>query len=127
MAAFASPEWIDALDAAAVTVDDGVEFELEQVITGTPYGDVRYRLSLTGGRVRARPATPALPPADAVLTVSYETATDLASGRRTGSDAFAAGLVRFRGDLTRLQDARAALDAAAEALAAAAPPTTYAP
>ena len=127
MAAFASPEWIEELDAAAVTVDDGVAFELEQVVTGTPRGDVRYRLSLAGGRLRARPSTPELPPPDAVLTVSYATATALATGRQTASDAFDAGLVRFRGDLARLQDARVALAAAAEALAAAVPATTYGP
>jgi len=127
VAAFASPEWIEELDAAAVIVDDGVAFELEQVITGTPGGDVRYRLSLIDGSLRARLSTPELPPADAVLTVSYATATELATGRRTASDAFDAGLVRFRGDLARLQEARVALAAAAEALATAVPATTYAP
>ena len=127
MAAFASPEWIEQLDAARVTVDPAVTVELEQVVTGSPYGDVRYRIVLADGRVHARPATDAMPPADAVLTVSYATAVELATGARTGSDAFDEALVRFRGDLTRLQDARAALAAAAEALAAAVPGTTYAP
>jgi hypothetical protein len=127
VAAFASPEWIDELDAAGVAVDPAVTAELEQVVTGSPYGDVRYRLVLADGHVRARPATDNMAPADAVLTVSYPTAVALATGARSGSDAFDAGLVRFRGDLARLQEARAALAAAAEALAAAVPGTTYAP
>jgi hypothetical protein len=127
VAAFASPEWIDALDAAGVAVDPGVQFELEQVVTGTPYGDVRYRLTLAQGRLRVRPPDDLMPPPDGVLTVGYATAVDLATGRRTGSDAFDEGLVRFRGDLGRLQDARAALAAVAEALAGAVPGTTYGP
>jgi len=121
-----SPDWIAALDAAGVTVDPDVAFELEQVVTASPYGDVRYRLALHDGRVRVRAWTPAMAPADAVLTVTYETAVELATGRRTASDAFDAGLVRFRGDLTRLQEVRAALAATAEALASTASGTTYA-
>ena len=125
MAAFASREWIDQLDAAAVAVDPAVEFELEQVVTGAPGGDARYRLTLSGGRLRVRPWEDGMAPADAVLTVSYATAVELATGRRTGSEAFEEGRVRFRGDLGRLQDARATLAAAAEALAGAMPATTY--
>ena len=125
MAAFVSREWIEQLDAAAVAVDPSVEFELEQVVTGSPYGDVRYRLTLQGGRLRVQPSRGDEAPPDAVLTVSYATAVDLATGRLTGSDALEEGLVRFRGDLGRLQDARGALTAAADALAAAVPGTTY--
>ncbi|HZQ57708.1 MAG TPA: hypothetical protein VFA84_06730 [Acidimicrobiales bacterium] len=157
MAAFVSREWIEQLDAAGVAVDPDVEFELEQVVTGSPYGDVRYRLTLRNGRLRARPEEPgaaAAPasgapasgapasrapasdapasgapasdaPPDVVVTLSYATAVGLATGRLTGSDAFEEGLVRFNGRLGRLQDARAALAAAAEALAEAVPGTTY--
>jgi len=142
VAAFVSREWIEQLDAAGVAVDPDVEFELEQVVTGSPYGDVRYRLTLRDGRLRVRPEehgdaaaaasdtsasdTPASAgPPDAVLTLSYATAVGLATGRLTGSDAFEEGLVRFSGRLGRLQDARAALAAAAEALAEAVPGTTY--
>jgi len=122
-----SREWIEELDAAAVAVDRDVEFELEQVVTASPYGDVRYRLVLRGGRVRVQPSVDARSAPDAVLTVDYATAVDLATGRRTASDAFEEGLVRFRGDLGRLQDARATLTAVAAALAAAVPGTTYPP
>ena len=127
MAAFASPEWIEELDAAEVAVDPSVEFELEQVVTGSPYGDVRYRLTLRRGRLRVRRTTPDMAPPDAVLTVAYATAVDLATGKQTGSDAFEDGSVRFRGDLTRLVAARNALEAAAEAMNTAVPGTTYAP
>ena len=122
-----SREWIEELDAAAVAVDPEVEFELEQVVTASPYGDVHYRLVLRDGRLRVRPSGDVSSPADAVLTVDYATAVDLATGRKSGSDAFEEGLVRFRGDLGRLQDARAALAAAAEALAATVSGTTFPP
>ena len=65
--------------------------------------------------------------ADATLTVSYDTAVDLATGRRDGSDVFDAGLVRFEGDLAKLQAATATLAAVAETLALVRSRTTFAP
>jgi hypothetical protein len=138
---FLSPAWIEELDAVGVTVDPGVTFELEQVVTATPRGDVRYRFALAHGRLRVRMADAgadvgadagadagaAVGAADATLTVSYDTAVDLATGRRDGSDVFDAGLVRFEGDLAKLQAATATLAAVAEALALVRSRTTFPP
>ena len=126
MAEFLSPAWIEELDAAAVAVDDGITFVLDHVVTGGPGGDVRYRMTLEGGRLHvATLAGAGASPTDAAVTLSYGTAVELATGARTGSDAFDAGLVRFRGNLLRLQQATPALLAAAEALATLRPATTF--
>ena len=126
MAAFLSAEWIEELDAEAVTVDAEVTFTLDQVVTGGPDGDIRYRLVLAGGRLAVRRTRDGDPPADATLTVPYATAVDLATGTCTASEAFDGGRVRFSGDLGRLQTATSALTAAAEALARVRARTTYA-
>jgi putative sterol carrier protein len=130
---FLSPAWIEDLNAVGVTIDPGVTFVLEQVVTATPHGDVRYRFTLAQGRLRVRMADVGsdvgadVGAADATLTVSYDTAVDLATGRRDGSDVFDAGLVRFEGDLAKLQAATATLAAVAEALALVRSRTTFPP
>jgi putative sterol carrier protein len=130
---FLSPAWIEDLNAVGVTIDPGVTFVLEQVVTATPHGDVRYRFTLAQGRLRVRTADAAanidadVGAADATLTVSYDTAVDLATGRRDGSDVFDAGLVRFEGDLAKLQAATATLAAVAETLAMVRSRTTFPP
>jgi putative sterol carrier protein len=142
---FLSPAWIEDLNAVGVTIDPGVTFVLEQVVTATPHGDVRYRFTLAQGRLRVRTADDGanvgadggadvgaefgadIGAADATLTVSYDTAVDLATGRRDGSDVFDAGLVRFEGDLAKLQAATATLAAVAETLAMVRSRTTFPP
>jgi putative sterol carrier protein len=134
---FLSPAWIEDLNAVGVTIDPGVTFVLEQVVTATPHGDVRYRFTLAQGRLRVRMADVGadvganvgadVGAADATLTVSYDTAVDLATGRRDGSDVFDAGLVRFEGDLAKLQAATATLAAVAETLAMVRSRTTFPP
>jgi putative sterol carrier protein len=128
---FLSPAWVDELDAAGVTVDPGVTFELEQVVKGTPHGDVRYRFSIAHGRLRVRLAgaegNPDAAAPDATVTVSFDTAVDLATGRRDGSDVFDAGLVRFEGNLVTLQAATSTLAAVAASLAAVRARTTFPP
>lgn len=84
MAEFLSPDWVDALDAAARAA---VELRLpptlqdlvfEQRVTSTPGGDVSYHLVVTptGARVEHGSA----PAADVVLTTDFETAVALHRG-----------------------------------------------
>jgi len=125
VAAFLSAEWIGELDAEAVTVDADVTFTLDQVVTGGPGGDVRYRLALTGGRLAVSARRDDDPAADATLTVPFATAVDLARGTCNASEAFDAGRVRFSGDLARLQAATTALTAVGEAFARVRARTTF--
>ena len=126
MAEFLSPAWIEELDATGTAVADDIAFVLDHVVTGAPDGDVRYRMTLRGGRLHVTLLPDAGPaPADMTLTLSYATAVDLATGVRSGSDVFDAGLVRFRGHLVKLQRATPALVTAAEALATLRADTTF--
>ena len=126
MAEFLSDAWIAELDGADVVVEDAPEFTFDQVVTGAPGGDVRYRVSVDGGRLRVRPLVgEEADGADATLTTSFRTAVELASGRCDASAALAAGLVRFRGSAASLQAASGALTALAEGLAAVRARTTF--
>jgi hypothetical protein len=126
VAEFLSEAWIEELDGAGVVVDDGPSFTFDQVVTGGPGGDIRYRVSVERGRLRVRSrAQSGADGADATLTTSFVTAVELATGRRDASSAFAAGLVRFRGDGAALQAAAGALTALAEGLATVRARTTF--
>jgi hypothetical protein len=126
VAEFLSDAWIEELDGAGVVVDDGPAFTFDQVVTGAPGGDVRYRVSVDGGRLRVRTLAGAgADGADATLTTSFRTAVELATGRRDASAALAAGLVRFRGNAASLQAAAATLTALAQGLAAVRARTTF--
>jgi hypothetical protein len=121
VAEFLSEAWIEELDGAGVVVDDGVAFSFDQVVTGAPGGDMRYRVSVDHGRLRVRSlARSGADGADATLTTSFRTAVELATGRRDASAAFAAGLIRFRGNAASMQTAAGALTALASAGALAA-------
>jgi hypothetical protein len=128
VAEFLSDAWIEELDRAGAAVDTALDLRLDQVVTGVPGGDLRYRLTIDHGRLRVH--RPSCAPdvdtdADVTLTTSFDTAVELATGRRNASDAFAAGLVHFRGDLTLLQAATATLGSLAEALVAVRRRTTF--
>ncbi len=129
MAEFLSDAWIEELDRAGAAVDTALDLRLDQVVTGVPGGDLRYRLTIDRGRLRVhRPSSPtddAEADADVTLTTSFDTAVELATGRRDACDAFAAGLVHFRGDLALLQAATATLASLAEALVAVRRRTTF--
>ena len=155
MAEFLSEAWVEELDRAGVVVEDGPAFIFDQVVTDAPSGDIRYRVSVEGGRLRVRSlarsvvdgtsvaggtsvgsgtsvevgtsveaGTSVAGGADATLITSFPTADALATGRCDASAAFAAGLVRFRGNAAALQAAAGALTAVAEALAAVRARTT---
>jgi alkyl sulfatase BDS1-like metallo-beta-lactamase superfamily hydrolase len=125
MAVFLSDEWFAAVDGTRTGCDPDVTFRLDQVVTGAPGGDLRYRVSVTGGTLHVSPGPTPDRSADATLTVPYATAVELASGRRTAHDAFLAGAVRFAGDPRRLQELAAALGSLGDALAAVRDATTY--
>jgi alkyl sulfatase BDS1-like metallo-beta-lactamase superfamily hydrolase len=107
---FLSDEWFAAVDGRPAGTADDFTFRVDQVITGAPTGEVRYRVTVEHGTVHiTRPPPPDVP--DAALTLDYLTAVELAAGRTTAHDALTRGAVRFRGDPRRLQDLTTALAA----------------
>jgi hypothetical protein len=102
MARFLSPAWLAELAeaAAGVVLEAGPPVLVQQVVTGTPSGDVRYGLRLAAGRVAVLPE--GAPDPDVTLTTDWPTAVAVARGELAVTDAFMAGRLRVAGDLRAL-------------------------
>lgn len=103
MLTFLSNEWIDALHQAASSdpriaeLTKDLSLVIEQQVTGTPSGDVRYHVVLDHGSVAVRPG-PA-PAATVSFSQDLETATAISSGTGSAQRAFMTGRLRVGGDL----------------------------
>ena len=123
---FLSDEWLAALDVAArarVAPDEdplaSVTLSIDHVITDGP----RWRLSIDSGALSVQSAPEDEP--DVRLTSDRTTASAIASGRRAALDAFIAGDLRLGGDVRRLIDERAALEAMGDVFASVRDATTF--
>ena len=128
MAEFLSAEWFDEVrevPTGDVPDGSGAGFRLEQVVTGGPAGDVRYWVTVGGGRIRVTTRADPSRAADATIRVGFWTAVDLATGRRSASDVFRSGEVTFTGDLSRIDAASAACAGLADAVARVRAATTF--
>ncbi|MDE0802099.1 MAG: SCP2 sterol-binding domain-containing protein [Acidimicrobiales bacterium] len=125
---FLSDEWLAALDTAArnraAPEDDplvSVSMTIDHVIVDGPH----WRLTIDDGALSVTPAPEGEP--DVRLTSDRETAAAIASGRRAALDAFISGDLRLGGDVRRLIDERAALEAMGDVFATVRADTDYAP
>ncbi|MCB1038882.1 MAG: SCP2 sterol-binding domain-containing protein [Acidimicrobiales bacterium] len=108
MVRFLSDEWIAALDAAATSdealgaLSAGLHLVVEQEVTGSPWGDVRFHVVVDHGQVHVRPG----PAPDPLIRFSqdYATAAAIATGTGSAQRAFMAGRLRVGGDLRVLLD-----------------------
>lgn len=111
MPEFLSPEWIDALDAAARDAPPPAGLPrplvVDYVIAGEDHAVYHVTVASTGVRVAAGPA----PDADLAFVTDRPTAYALHTGAAGAQDAFAAGRLKVRGDLNVLIGARPALAA----------------
>ena len=125
MVRFLTPEWIDALDAAAreAAVPAGVRLTIQQIVTDDTGGDVRYHLVVDGGRLRVRPGEAAA--ADVTLVQSREVASALSRGELNAQQALEAGRLKLRGDIGRLAREGKALTAVDDVFAAVRAATSY--
>ena len=106
---YLSSEWIDAVgsevaaNGALQSLGDQYAFGLTQVVTSTPYGEVRYRLQSGNGAMvfSAGDANPE----DVRFTQSFDTAVAVATGELNAQEAFINGHIRFNGDQQCLIDA----------------------
>jgi len=129
---FLSADWLALFGAAVIEADTGLTFRLDQVVRGAPGGDIRYRVTIEGGRVRvaSRPGGsdgPDAAPPDATVTLGYRTAVDLAAGRRTAHDAIRHGEVKLAADPVRVHAASAAIAALGDAFERVREQTRYPP
>ncbi len=116
MARFLSEAWFDEIESARTggshaagpgnATDPDDHLVLEQVVTGTPEGEVSYRVVVDGGRARVErpPASAGADRAGVQLTITcdWPTATALAQGRLSTQRALMQGRLRVRGSPTAL-------------------------
>jgi hypothetical protein len=131
MARFLSGEWFDALAAAdphAELPGAPADLVIEQIVTGTPEGDVRYQIWIGAGQLRVVGPREVLDPEPAVtFTSDYTTMAAVASGRLSTNAALLEGRMRVGGRTTALAEQRsnlANIDLVPSAVRAA---TTYEP
>ncbi len=115
MSRFLSPEWIAAAAAAAAASAElarataEVRLVVQQVVTGTPHGEVRYVVSIDNGRTELRPGDE--PSADVTFSLDWDTAVALATGGTSAEDAFTTGRLQLAGDVgALLRHGRALVD-----------------
>ena len=107
---YLSPEWIAAVSdsiaasTALQSLGDKHAFGLTQVVSATPFGEVRYHLQSGNGAVTF--AVGDAKPENVRFSQSYETATAVATGAMNSQEAFINGHIRFSGDHQCLIDAQ---------------------
>ncbi|WP_426574115.1 SCP2 sterol-binding domain-containing protein [Aquihabitans sp. McL0605] len=108
MLTFLSDDWIAALDQAVATderlgaLTADVSLVIEQEVTDTPLGEVRYHIAFDRGRVSVANGPAAEPTVR--FSQDYATAADIATGRGSAQRAFMTGRLRIGGDLRVLLD-----------------------
>ena len=113
---FGSPEWVAAVVAAlrAARIPDAA-FTLQQIVTGSADGELRYWLSFEGtdvdGGTGDAPNT-----ADITLTQDHDTAVALATGELNPQGAFMQGRLKITGDMGKLLKNQAVTDALGPAM-----------
>jgi hypothetical protein len=117
---FTSQEWLDAVIAALGAADaraslQGVVVTLQQIVTGGPEGEVRYWLAFADGDVEGGLGD-APSGADVTIAQDYETATALARGELNAQAAFMQGRLKITGNMGKLLQHQAALDALGSAM-----------
>lgn len=105
MPRFLSPDWIDEVGAAArsrtlAAAGDDVRLVVQQVVTGTPDGEVRYHVVVDGGRVDVQPGDAEAP--DVTFTQDWQTAVAMSTAELPAQHAFASGKLRVDGDVQAL-------------------------
>jgi putative sterol carrier protein len=102
VARFLSEAWFDAVISHTDQVDGANEpsLMLQQIVTGTPDGEVRYGVRVAGQHVavvRGHVKDP-----DVTFTEDYSTAAEIARGEVSAQAALLAGRIRVTGNLATL-------------------------
>jgi putative sterol carrier protein len=123
MVRFLSPEWIEALDAAArkAIVPAEVRLTIQQVVTGDG-GEVSYHLVLEEGHLRVHSGEAER--ADVTLVQSRDVAAALSRGELNAQQALEAGRLKLRGNIGHLARQGKALTAMEDAFASVRAETT---
>ncbi len=109
MARYLSEAWFEEVARATPAGVDGLM--LQQVVTGTPDGEVRYHVGVSLGAAWVRPGQAEAP--DATFTEDYATAAAVARGELSVHAALLEGRIRVAGNMAVLsarQDELVGLD-----------------
>jgi hypothetical protein len=100
MARFLSPAWFDELPPPPTDPSEA-DLVVEQVVNGTPDGDVRYQVGVTGAAAYVHhPTRPH--DADLTITADWPTAAAIAKGELSTQAALMSGRLRVHGNLAHL-------------------------
>jgi hypothetical protein len=108
MARFLSADWFDEIESASTPGAGNTEPDerlvMEQVVTGTPDGEVSYLVVVEGRRAHVVRPSPGDAPTEAELTITcdWPTATAIAQGRLSTQRALMQGRLRVRGSPTAM-------------------------
>jgi putative sterol carrier protein len=101
-------------DESFQTAAKGQAAKLQQVVTGTPGGDVHYGFTLDGGKVQVARGDIDAP--EATITQGYETAVAMSKGELTGQAAFMQGKLKITGNLMKMMQLQGVFTAMPKAL-----------
>lgn len=130
MAEFLSPAWLAELDDAArasgrLATSAEEPFTLAQEVHGSPYGDVRYHVTVDASGTRVHVGAADAP--TLTLLMDYATAIAVHRGEIGAQVAIATGAAKVRGDLTCLARHAETLVSLDDVFAEVRGATTYAP
>lgn len=100
MTRFLSAAWFDELTgdlSGATAAVDADKWVVEQVVTGTPEGEVHYHVAVSPGAIQLRSGRPAT--ADLTFTSDYPTASAIVRGELSTQAALLEGRIRVSGSL----------------------------
>lgn len=105
MAPYLSAEWFAEVSAGEQAPGGPTVAVLEQVVEGTPEGQVTYRVELAEGGARiVWPVPEGAPGPDLRLTADWPTAVAIAQGQLSAQRALMQGRLRVSGDPGRLAE-----------------------
>jgi hypothetical protein len=118
-----SEEWLAAVKSAlaGASVDPEARIVVEQVVTDSPRGTLRYRVRVAEGRMTLEVGDGES--ADVTITTTWSLAREIAAGRASAQDAFLHGHLRLAGDVNSLLSHRGLASVLAEAFGSPPPQT----
>jgi putative sterol carrier protein len=109
---FMSDEWLKEVEARLnkhegfQTAAKGQSAKLQNEVSGTPQGDLRYWMQLDNGTVSIGKGD--LEGAEATLSQEYATAVAMSKGETTGQAAFMQGKLKVQGNLMKIMQLQGA-------------------
>lgn len=103
---FLSDEWLSEVESRLNSHEGfqnaarGQAAKLQQEVTGTPDGDIKYGFVLDGGKIQLIRGEIDAP--EATINQTYETAVGLSKGELTGQAAFMQGKMKITGNLMKM-------------------------